>query len=369
ELCFHKTAEIILAYECSWLIATSKPCSDIRSKVTACVNMGTQMLANMMTGNEQILNALWPRFFVKDSELLIQLLKTSDSKTCKFVLMFIYNCTFKNKMRTELLVSTPVGRSLLMLLLREAEALFEQDSPNFDIIYGTIVNMIELDDTSKIMQAICMSAPRNVFLCQEHLTFLKMLDGLIESRLGNGGPPAIAAMSRHCFSTETCALFCRILRKLVKSLERVIETVLKEEGVIEDHSSMAVDGSTSPLSDSSMSPPPTHPPAIPTVDVDCIFIILRYFAHSLSGEDDANAGTHTTARRILVMKEGLGAALLALLTVLARVKPPGEAPGAIPEEAVKRLNDVLTLKVDAMKVVANMCYAVEEVQDEVGSCA
>ncbi|KAI8850218.1 spinocerebellar ataxia type 10 protein domain-containing protein [Chytridium lagenaria] len=368
QLEFYKSAEIILAYECSWLITTVKPCSQIRAKVTASVNMGTQMLANMMTGNEQILNALWPRFFNKGSDLLIQILKASDSKTCKFVLMFIYNCTFKNKDRTELLVSTPVGRSLLILLLREAENLFEQDSPNFDIIlysYGIIVNMIELDDTSKIMQAICLIVPRTASLSREHLTFLKMLDGMVESRLGSGNPSAVAALSNHAFSNETSSLFCRLFRKLVKALERVLDAVLKEAEMVAGAQRKACDDSdeTSMNVDQTSNPSPT----IPTVDVDCIFIFLRYFTRALSGEDDPAIGSHTTDRRKLVMKEGLGAALLALLTMLARVRPPGKGDSkgaAVPEEAMKKLNEVLMLRVDAMKVVANLCYGVVEVQDE-----
>ncbi|KAJ3102088.1 Ataxin-10 [Phlyctochytrium planicorne] len=393
QLCFYKTAEVILAYECSWLISTGKPCSDIRSKVKACVNMGTQMLANMMTGNEQLLNALYPRFFLKESELLLQLLKTSDSQTCKFVLI-------------ELLVSTTVGRNLVIILLREAEKLYKEDNPNFDIIYGLIVNMVELDLTAPIMKSLCVTMPSTSFLGHEQIIFMKMLDGMIESRLGSG-PNAVAAMAQHCFSAETCKMFCRIMKKLVRSLEKVIDAVMKDpEGGsgatamdLDDSptgsmgspsasrlvpsaaalTEIAQEGYRPDLETSSTPIKPEHPFALfanssnpnafDYVNMDAYLIILQYFTRALCGEDDPTAGTQTTARRVLVMKEGLGATLLAFLMMLSKLKPPAKpsSPSASPvasDEVSKKLNEIVSLKVDAIKVIANMCYGVPEVQDE-----
>ena len=62
------------------------------------ITVGTQMLANMMTANEEVLNIIWPYLFTK-TDYLLQLLKIEHEKTCRVVLLLLYNCVYMSAER------------------------------------------------------------------------------------------------------------------------------------------------------------------------------------------------------------------------------------------------------------------------------
>ncbi|KAJ3036073.1 hypothetical protein HK097_003930, partial [Rhizophlyctis rosea] len=184
----HETAEEMLSYQCSWLTTTKREaCMVLRGKVVKCVNMGTQMLANMMTCNPELQGKMWPHFF-KDSDLLKQLLITCDCESSRYVLMCIHNCTYKDSQQCLYLTQTPLGRDILKLMLLRASETLSSATPTFDIIYSIFSNMIEVDLTPRIMEALSYGKDpcRSHVFCEGHIVFLKLLDGMVDLKGDSG---------------------------------------------------------------------------------------------------------------------------------------------------------------------------------------
>ncbi|KAJ3159242.1 hypothetical protein HDU86_001845 [Geranomyces michiganensis] len=182
----YEPAEEIMSYLCSWLSSTKDCCSAMKGQVKKCVSMGTQMLANMMTANPDVQDKLWPRYF-KDSELLEQLLSTCDIQRATYVLICIYNCTLKCRERCLFITETPIGRNLLKLMIMSARHMMsDPECSAFDYVYAIFSNMIELDLTANIMQALCLGRDENRphLLLPCHITFLQLLDGMMDSCRG-----------------------------------------------------------------------------------------------------------------------------------------------------------------------------------------
>ncbi|KAJ3169128.1 hypothetical protein HDU88_000920 [Geranomyces variabilis] len=208
----YEPAEEILSYLCSWLSSTKDCCTAMKGQVKKCVSMGTQMLANMMTANPDVQDKLWPRYF-KDSELLSQLLSTCDIQRATYVLICIYNCTLKCRERCLFITETPIGRNLLKLMIRSAgQMLRDPDCSAFEYVYAIFSNMIELDLTANIMQALCLGRDENRphLLLPCHITFLQLLDGMMDS---SRGAPEV--------SIETALFMVCVLKKCIVHVRRI----------------------------------------------------------------------------------------------------------------------------------------------------
>ncbi|KAJ3300136.1 hypothetical protein HK104_004056 [Borealophlyctis nickersoniae] len=307
---------MILSYLCSWLTTTKKEaCIVLREKATKAVNMGTQMLANMMTCNPELQDKMWPLFF-KDSDLLKQLLITSEGPSSRYVLTCIRNCTYKDTQHCAYLTSTASGREVLKLLLCAACRYVSDEASNtFDI-----VNMIELELTPRIMEALCCGkdpSRKHIFSC-EHITFLKLLDGMVDAR-SNSDRPLVG------IGIDTNVFMVKLFGKLVRNAERI---AAQEKTV--DASAFGM-------------------------DVDGMILLLQYM-----GRVTQDLGPDA---KVKLVQEGLGEALMILLKLANRIQPRTK-PGGKQEPPKEGNRGLFMVKSDIVKVVGNLAYEAKEVQDE-----
>ncbi|KAI9357961.1 spinocerebellar ataxia type 10 protein domain-containing protein [Zopfochytrium polystomum] len=391
------TGEEILSYLCSWLVTTERPYSTTREKVTACVHMGTQMLANIMTGNPEVQNILWPHYFI-ESDLLKQLLKTNDRKTTKYVLLATYNCIYNDAHRSSYLLNTTVGRHLITCFLRIAAENADSEDDLFEIICGIFCNLVEVGLTSETFKAISMTQSRcttgGAWLSKEHVTFLKFIDGLLDSKLrpstrptlnnsAIGPEPSFTSQSAVCvLSDSSCLLFVSMFIRLVSVIDSFAECHLPTFPSSGSSSQSTSEQASNGPGKASESP-------LPVNDLDAVILLLQYLSRALRSDDPVVAvscGSGLHQRRLESLKLGLGAALVQLLRLADRLQPPtktgplgrsnrtdpasggtmssvsyGKSP-ASPETMVA--HGLFMLKVDVVKVIANLCYRCMEAQDE-----
>ncbi|KNC97859.1 uncharacterized protein SPPG_06855 [Spizellomyces punctatus DAOM BR117] len=326
----YEPAEEIMSYLCSWLTSTKDCCTMMKDKVSKCVNMGTQMLANMMTGNPEVQDKMWPRYFQEDADIFKQLLSTCDIHRVMFVLICIHNCIHKCPERCKYMTQTPLGRDILKCLLAKAQKMLQEECSAFDFIYAIFSNMIELDLTPNIMDAICdgMDPHRTRILSQYHVTFLQLLDGMLDAQANRSDdrPPIEIGI-------DTAIFFVAVTKKLVHSISR------NAKQVKDNMQATDVFG----------------------LDVDGLVLILQFFAR-VTPELGPDA-------KMKLVKAGLADTLLTLLNLASKLYPRStlskrSSSDATPASSVPP-QGFFMIKSDTVKVLANLCYEAKEVQDEI----
>ncbi|KAJ3159035.1 hypothetical protein HK101_001145, partial [Irineochytrium annulatum] len=332
------TAEEILSYQCSWLLTTTKPCLMVRGRVETVVHMGTQMLANVMTGNEAVMDHLWPRLCER-SCLLIQILRASSSTTPRYLLMLLYNCTYRSAARSRVMTASQQGQELVIHLLKSADRLLGGEDTSFEMIFGVFANLIDLGLGVDVFRTLCRSnLPRKGLLSAPHVVLMKMLDGAVEGAYGTEAGEPLRRDVGPLFGEDWCALYVKVLWKLVKSLEAGAAAVKGGAAVSQEEAEEAE-----------------------RTNLVAMVLILQYFGRALAGEGEEQA--IVGCRRRMVMADGLGSAVLALMMVAEKMAPPVtlKSGGGNAEE---ERSAWFMVRCDAMKVVAGLCYGCSDVQDE-----
>ncbi|KAI8800494.1 spinocerebellar ataxia type 10 protein domain-containing protein [Cladochytrium replicatum] len=390
----------------------------VHDQALACVNVGVQMIANMMTGNQDVMNCLWPRF-VGESDMLKQLLEMNEPTTTHYVFMIIYNNVHKDLSRSLALVRGRYGCHLVKGLLRGAKECCHDEGTTFDVIYLIFVNLIELHLTPAVMEIMYKygSRPdRSSLLTIEHITFLKLLDGLIDVR--------------QCEDGVFINLGNDTLRYMVKPLKRlvlhIIESLQHHEQIrrrIAANNSAASFGSpvdspiiphpdgqlpyvqvappTTPPQQSPASPPTIggsrshsnsstgraggeaveaaaaaailrNPIMISEIDTEGLSLLLQIFGRMSSDPK------WSTALRPALSSDGLIESVILLLKVLVKVvqrvrrptqlsptSPNNSANDAAGSQQQLSLTLVPPMKTEAVRVIGNLSYGCPCVQDEV----
>ncbi|KAI8800249.1 spinocerebellar ataxia type 10 protein domain-containing protein [Cladochytrium replicatum] len=409
----YESAEEIIQYLVSWIITTRKnPCVQVQDQALACVNLGVQMIANMMTGNQDVMNCLWPRF-VGESDMLKQLLEMNEPTTTHYVFMIIYNNVHKDLSRSLALVRGRYGCHLVKGLLRGAKECCHDEGTTFDIIYLIFVNLIELHLTPAVMEVMYKygSRPdRTSLLTIEHITFLKLLDGLIDVRQREDGVFIN-------LGTDTLRYMVKPLKRLVL---HIIESLQHHEQI---RRRIAANNSASSFGSPSGSPvlphpegqlpyvqvappttPPPHSPASPPTMNGS-----RSHSNSSTGRASAEAGEAAAAAAILrnpimiseidteglslllqifgrmssdpkwsaplrvaLSSDGLIESVILLVKVVPRVRRPTQLSptspnnaSADPSASACSLSLVPPMKTEAVRVIGNVSYGCQCVQDEV----
>ncbi|KAJ3091297.1 Ataxin-10 [Quaeritorhiza haematococci] len=153
----HITGEEILMYLSSWLVATPEGCEKLKAQVLSCIHMGIQMIANMMTGNPDVLDQMWPHF-MRNSELFKHLLQCCDTKVAKFVGLTVHNAIYSDHDRSRMLTATPAGRCLLRKSLQRVLGSLDDngDGELFEIIFAIFRNLMTLNLTAEVMEAVSL---------------------------------------------------------------------------------------------------------------------------------------------------------------------------------------------------------------------
>ncbi|KAJ3041651.1 hypothetical protein HDV00_008928 [Rhizophlyctis rosea] len=356
----HETTEEMLSYQCSWLTTTKREaCRVLRGKVVKAVNMGTQMLANMMTCNPELQGKMWPHFF-KDSDLLRQLLSTCDCESAKYVLMFIHNCIYKDSQQCLYLTQTSLGRDVLKSMLHTASQVVNSECATFDIIYSIFSNMIEVDLTPRILEALSYGKDpcRTHLFCNEHVTFLKLLDGMVDAR-ANSDRPVVGV------GIDTMVFLVRVFRKLVGNLERLVGG---GGGGVVAMECDGVGGSDGGGKEREGGEKEGEKPMF-GYDLEGVLLMLQFW-----GRVTQDLGPDA---KVKLMMEGLGPALVQLLTLAHKYIPrtklskTSPSPSSSPPPTSRFSNppcanpeDFGMLKTDIIKVIGNFSYEAREVQDQ-----
>ncbi|KAI9104504.1 spinocerebellar ataxia type 10 protein domain-containing protein [Phlyctochytrium arcticum] len=395
------TAEEIMSYLCSWLASTKDCCSHMKEKVARCVNMGTQMLANMMTGNPEVQDAMWPHYFKADSELLSQLLSTCDSNRIIYTLICIHNCMHKCRQRCNYLIDTSTGTGILKCLLTKAARMMKEESEAlqaFDFIYAIFSNMIELDMTPQILKAICFATDpaRRHILTQHHITFLHLLDGMMEAQYSrvastSAPPPIELSIDSTIFLV---AVASRVVRHLNKIEQDLCEGILSVEELMKS------------VIQPDMADGPIPGKCLLERDMNGVALMVKIFAR-VTQEMGPDA-------KVKLVRAGLAETLLGLLVLVSKLQPrstlkgqqtpatgftpcsvptssptpPPEDPSATtpytptsgssiaenplcpsesgcPDLPSPTKTALFGVKTEAVKVLSNLAYEAVEVQDEI----
>ncbi|KAJ3414302.1 Ataxin-10 [Chytridiales sp. JEL 0842] len=343
-----EVGEEVVGYMCSWMLTTTVECEVLNGKVRSVINMGTQMLANTMTANPAIQDRLWPHFF-KESDLLRQLLRVSDENTCKYVLLFIFNCIHLSPSRSLLLPTTPMGRSILLHLLQ-----IPASHPNFDITLAIFHNMISLHLTPEVLKAVCLTAGRRGLnlMTPEHVHFLRMLDGMVEELAHSeteeqpNEEEEGVKQGLESLGEGTWEVLGSIFARVVGSLEGMVSTwtsSTETSGKRFDADQVGIDFD----------------------GIGLILCILGRGVAPLNGKGDTEG---LESRRRVLRGVGLLDSLVKLLHLASKVQPARtlakNSTGASGNWEGADSRAMFMLKVDAVKVVANMCFGCRESQDE-----
>ncbi|KAJ3238268.1 hypothetical protein HDU81_008092 [Chytriomyces hyalinus] len=366
----HKVLDDILTYHSDWMKKyPAKTCAGIKKSVHACIQMGTQTLANMMTSNPIVQNKVWPRFF-GESELLLLLLDTRDSKTIKYVLLCIYNCIYNDSARSSLLIQTAVGRKILHIILTQIDSdpqtTSEASDDNFDIIYAIFKALITTLPPSNSFKALCFTKPSTEYqhlntITRAHLCFLKLADA--DMNAGND-----SALWDDAFASTGAAC---ALKVMTASLERFAETVVP--AVVNGE---LVEGKVG-------------------ADLEAIVLLLAYFTRILGEEGvsmESAAREGSTAnisaaqvmdrRRGSMVNSGVIEAVVKFLVVAGALEPQkvggigksgisggsgmGSSPALLGNPVLDSIrNGLYMMKVDAMKVLCTAAFKCRAAQDEI----
>ncbi|GAW09512.1 ataxin-10-like protein [Lentinula edodes] len=110
----------------------------------------TQMLSNIITGNEALISNLWETYLnlQEDQVILIRLLASPDNRILLAVLTMIINCVRESRSRTKMLTRTPIGARICIILLDDMVKLYDADEGSegaraFDVGYSIFTRIIE----------------------------------------------------------------------------------------------------------------------------------------------------------------------------------------------------------------------------------
>ncbi|KAI9190840.1 spinocerebellar ataxia type 10 protein domain-containing protein [Polychytrium aggregatum] len=361
------TVSEILSYLCCWLTSTTDPAADVQQKAITCINIGTQTLANMMTGNADVMNRCWPTFFT-GSDVLIQLLQIPNDDTCRYALMWIFNSINKDRTRSLYLLQTPPGRLVLKELLNKTTDSYPDDEV-FTIIYAVFCSMVELDLTGEILMALMKL--RQGEGCKSlvpswALNFFKLLDGIIETRYRNHSTTGIT-LKPALNLAKMAGAFVDFLKKETESIiaripngiERII--YIAEQAVRSQRSHLQ----EIPEQLSTASEGDAADEEIRRVlfgnELDALVLVLQCLAKVAYDMD-------TEAKVRLCQESTLLKSLLDLLSLAEQLHPRKKLASAKtmnlePDLEVEH-RGLFMLKCDAIKVIGNLCYHCKEIQDE-----
>ncbi|KAG9302289.1 hypothetical protein G9A89_008780 [Geosiphon pyriformis] len=146
--------------------------------VVAILRSGSQALSNILTANSFIQGKLWEEYMAdcESGNILCILVSSGDDETLLSTLVLIYQCIHESEERSKFLVESKVGLRLLKILLNEAEKRIEDEkSKCFELIYSVISRLIDINLFPSLFKALNPSSNRpNITYHQ--ITLLKLLD-------------------------------------------------------------------------------------------------------------------------------------------------------------------------------------------------
>ncbi|KAJ3935187.1 MAG: spinocerebellar ataxia type 10 protein domain-containing protein [Lentinula lateritia] len=285
----------------------------------------TQMLSNIITGNEALISNLWETYLnlQEDQVILIRLLASPDNRILLAVLTIIINCVRESRSRTKMLTRTPIGARICIILLDDMVKLHDADEGSegaraFDVGYAIFTRIIE---TGLMPDLYIKLAIMDEIVTPHQTTLLKLLDSYLQST-------PVSSPGTQSRITKTHVKLCPMLSNLFFSLSTYAQTAMRrsllssDPNVVPDHS-IDVQG-----------PPAELDVLLPKVcealvlTAQCIITItLAAHSYHLSSPTSSNstASTHESIHAFFnqIHLEGVGLVenLVELLRLLDRFLP------------------------------------------------
>ncbi|KAF9078191.1 spinocerebellar ataxia type 10 protein domain-containing protein [Rhodocollybia butyracea] len=156
-------------------------------EATSAARILTQMLSNITTGNETLIESLWETYLnlQEDQVVLIRLLASQDTRTLLAVLTLISSCIHESRARIKMLTRTATGARICMALLDNMVKLYNADEATnaigakvFDAGYSIFVQIIEAGFISDLYAKLAI--PEEI-VTSHQTTLLKLLNSYLQS--------------------------------------------------------------------------------------------------------------------------------------------------------------------------------------------
>ncbi|KAF9074916.1 spinocerebellar ataxia type 10 protein domain-containing protein [Rhodocollybia butyracea] len=186
----------------------------------------TQMLSNIITGNETLISRLWEMYLnlPEDQVVLIRLLAAPDSRILLAVIVMIASCVHESRARTEALTRTAVGGRICVTLLDDMAKLYDADEASdggraFDVGYSIFIRIIELGLIPDLHAKLTIP---NETVTPHQTTLLKLLDSYLQST-----PEANSRIAK--IDTELCPMLSNLFFSLSSYAQIAIRKSLGSE--------------------------------------------------------------------------------------------------------------------------------------------
>ncbi|KAJ3893332.1 spinocerebellar ataxia type 10 protein domain-containing protein [Lentinula edodes] len=199
----------------------------------------TQMLSNIITGNEALISNLWETYLnlQEDQVILIRLLASPDNRILLAVLTMIINCVRESRSRTKMLTRTPIGARICIILLDDMVKLYDADEGSegaraFDVGYSIFTRIIE---TGLMPDLYIKLAIMDEIVTPHQTTLLKLLDSYLQST-------PVSSPGTQSRIMKTHVKLCPMLSNLFFSLSTYAQTAMRrsllssDSNVVPDHS-------------------------------------------------------------------------------------------------------------------------------------
>ncbi|KAF5352890.1 hypothetical protein D9757_012091 [Collybiopsis confluens] len=349
-------------------------------EATLAARILTQMLSNVVTGNENLISTLWETYLnlQEDQVVLIRLLTSPDSRILLAVLTMIAGCLHESRTRTKLLTRTAIGARICVTMLDDMVKLYDADEASdgaraFDVGYSIFTRIIESGLMSDLYVKLAMS---DEIVTPHQSTLLKLLDSYLQSA-------PISSPGTRSRITRMHARLCPMLSNLFFALSTYAQRAIRKSL---RHS---VPGTNS----DGLVPPAELDVLLPKVCealvlvAQCIItIILTAQSHSEGGLGSAvntasSENAHSYFNQVRFEGVGLAESLVELLRLLDRFLPRinfGKPVGGTGESADITQTAAPApgidnpgfnfLKRDLVRLLGILCNENRAVQDRLRKC-
>ncbi|KAI9032242.1 hypothetical protein DFJ74DRAFT_327067 [Hyaloraphidium curvatum] len=166
-----------------------------------------QMVANMMTGNAESQEIIWPWVVNEAADVLLKSLDMGDPKLTSSVLILIHNATSGSETNTDRLASSKAGPELFVRLSTLAAAHADDDSSNiFDLCYLILQTLVEFGHAGSILKAHSTDVDESALLriTPAQFSCIKILEGMASSR---------SAVTTKLFGPDVLAIVAQWFRR------------------------------------------------------------------------------------------------------------------------------------------------------------
>ncbi|KAH7872988.1 spinocerebellar ataxia type 10 protein domain-containing protein [Lentinula edodes] len=287
----------------------------------------TQMLSNIITGNEALISNLWETYLnlQEDQVILIRLLASPDNRILLAVLTMIINCVRESRSRTKMLTRTPIGARICIILLDDMVKLYDADEGSegaraFDVGYSIFTRIIE---TGLMPDLYTELAIMDEIVTPHQTTLLKLLDSYLQST-------PVSSPGTQSRITKTHVKLCPMLSNLFFSLSTYAQTAMRRSllpsvpNAVQDHS-IVVDVQGPPAQLDVLLPKVCEALVLTAQCIITITLAAHSHHHSSPTSSNSTASTHESIHAFFnqIHLEGVGLVenLVELLRLLDRFLP------------------------------------------------